>query len=191
MIQRVSAAALLAFAMLAAAPGAAAEQACKTTTLKNPAPKLADIAAMAEINAKAWKPDAVLVQISNTSLGLLQPDGSAASWHIVYYSDSAKSGVSIDTFRGSLTCSVIAGGAGRIPDLRSDFMRDGAKLYLIAKDNGAALLAQGYGVKIGTAAAPSNRHATWNINYYKEGANDGGILVLVNANTGEVEKVLK
>ena len=53
------------------------------------------------------------------------------------------------------------------------------------------MLAEGYSVMIGTAVAPSNRHTTWNINYYKEGATDGGILVLVDANTGAVEKVIK
>jgi len=46
-------------------------------------------------------------------------------------------------------------------------------------------------VMVGTAAAPNTRHATWNINYHKEGAKDGGLLVLVDANTGKVEKVLK
>ena len=177
--------------MVAAALDASAEPACKTTTLKNPAPTLAEVVALAEGHARAWKADTVLVQISNSTLGPLQPNGSAASWHIVFYSDSAKSGVSIDTFRGSLTCSTNPGGAGRIPDLRADFVRDGAKLYAIAKEHGGPLLANGYNVKIGTAAAPGNRHATWNINYSKEGARDGDITVLVNANTGEVEKVLK
>ena len=175
----------------AAAFDASAEPACKTTTLKNPAPTLAEMIALSEGHAKAWKADAVLVQVSNTSLGPLQPDGSAASWHVVYYSDSAKSGVTIDTFRGALSCATNPGGSGRIPDFRSDFFRDGAKLYAIAKEHGAALLAEGYRVRIGTAAAPTTRHATWNINYSKEGARDGDLTVLVNANTGVVEKVLK
>jgi hypothetical protein len=177
--------------MLAATFGVHAEQACKTTVLKNPAPTLAEIYALAEGHAKAWKSDAVPVQISNTTLGLLQPNGGAASWHLLFYSESAKAHVAIDTFRGSLNCFADPGSAGRIPDLKADFARDGAKLYAIAKEQGAALLAEGYGVTIGTAAAPSNRHATWNINYYKEGAKDGGILVLVDANTGALEKVIK
>jgi hypothetical protein len=75
--------------------------------------------------------------------------------------------------------------------LKPDFFRDGAKLYAIAKQNGEALLSQGYGVMMGTAAAPGSRHATWIINYYKEGAKDGGISVHIDANTGAVEKVLK
>ena len=177
--------------MLAAMFDAHAGQACKTTALKNPAPTLAEMYALAEGHAKAWKADAVPTQISNTSLGLLQPNGGAASWHLLFYSESAKAHIAIDTFRGSLNCFADPGSAGRIPDLKPDFARDGAKLYAIAKEQGAALLADGYGVMIGTAAAPSNRHATWNINYYKEGAKDGGILVLVDANTGALEKVIK
>jgi len=178
-------------AMFALAVDARAETACKTTQLKNASPTLAEIYALAEGHAKAWKSDAVPVQISNTTLGLLQPNGGAASWHLVFYSESAKSRIAIDTFRGALTCSADPGSAGRIPDLKPEFVRDGARLYAIAKQQGEALLAEGYGVMIGTAAAPGNRHATWNINYHKDGAKDGGLLVLVNANTGAVEKILK
>ena len=183
--------ALLLVAIIAVSPEALAEPACKTTQLKNAAPTLAEMDALAEGHAKAWKADAVPAQISNTSLGLLQPNGSAASWHILFYSDSAKSNISIDTFRGSLTCSSNPGTAGRIPDLTPDFFRDGAKLYALAKQHGEALISAGYGVTIGTAAAPSNRHATWNINYTKEGARNGDITVLIDANTGALEKVLK
>ena len=169
---------------------ALAEPACKTVQLKNPAPTLAEMYALAEGHARAWKSDATPVRISNTSLGLLQPNGSAASWQLVFYSESAKSRIAIGTFRGSLTCSADPGSAGRIPDFKPQFVRDGAKLYAIAKQHGEALLAAGYGVMIGTAAS-GNRHATWNINYHKDGAKDGGVVVLVDANTGAVEKVLK
>jgi hypothetical protein len=169
----------------------AAEQVCKMTMLKNPALTLAKMYTLASGHAKAWKADAVPVEISTTSLGLLQPNGSSASWHLLFYSESAKSHVAIDTYRGMLNCFADPGSAGRIPDLKPDFARDGAKLYAIAKEHGAALLADGYGVMLGTAAAPGNRHATWNINYYKEAARDGGILVLVDANTGAFEKAIK
>ena len=184
---------LLALLLVAAVTSSvdALEPACKATQLKNPAPTLAEMYALADGHAKAWKADAVPVEISTTSLGLLQPNGSSAGWHLLFYSESAKSNVAIDTYRGSLTCFSSPGSAGRIPDLKPDFFRDGAKLYAIAKQHGEALLSQGYGVMMGTAAAPGSRHGTWNINYYKEGARDGGILVLVDANTGAVEKVLK
>jgi hypothetical protein len=43
---------------------------------------------------------------------------------------------------------------------------------------------------IDTAAAPSNRHATWYINYDKDNK-DGGLSVILDANTGAVENVLK
>jgi hypothetical protein len=169
----------------------AAEAVCKMTMLKNPAVTLAEMYTLANDRAKTWKGDAVPVEISTTSLGLLQPNGSAASWHLLFYSESAKSHVAIDTYRGMLNCFADPGSAGRIPDLKPEFFRDGAKLYAIAKEHGAALLADGYGVMLGTAAAPGSRHATWNINYYKEGARDGGIVVLVDANTGAFEKAIK
>ena len=174
---------------LTAAP-AAAQEACKMTQIAK-ALSLADMYKMAAERAKAWKSDAKLASMSTTTLGLLKPDGTAASWHLIFVSEASKSMVSIDTANGYFTCYANAGGGGRIPDLAPDFFRDGAALYAIAKQQGEALLAQGYGVMIGTAAAPSNRHATWNINYHKEGAKDGGLLVIVDANTGKLEKAIQ
>ena len=176
--------------MLGAAAPAAAQEACKMTQVAKPL-SLSDMYRMAEERAKAWKPDAKLASMSTTTLGLLKPDGTAASWHLIFVSESSKSMVSIDTANGFLTCYANAGGGGRVPDLKPDFFRDGAALYAIAKQQGDALLAQGYGVMLGTAAAPSTRRGTWNINYHKEGAKDGGLLVVVDANTGKLDKVIK
>jgi hypothetical protein len=175
---------------LCAAASAAAQEACKMTQVAK-ALSLADMYKMAAERAKAWKPDARLASMSTTTLGLLKPDGTAASWHLIFVSESTKSMVSIDTANGYFTCFANSGGGGRIPDLKPDFFRDGAALYAIAKQQGEALLAQGYGVTVGTAAAPGTNHATWNINYYKEGAKDGGLLVIVDANTGKLEKAIK
>ena len=180
----------LAAALAFAAP-AHAQEACKMTRLAQPALSLADMYRMAEERAKAWQPDAKLSSMGNTTLGLLKPDGTAASWHVIFQSEAAKGWVSIDTANGMLVCYANSGSAGRMPDLKPDFFRDGAALYAIAKQHGEALLAKGFGVMLGTAAAPNTRHATWNINYHKEGAKDGGVLVIVDANTGKLEKVLK
>jgi len=51
-------------------------------------------------------------------------------------------------------------------------------------------IAQGYQVSIDTAAAPSNNHAMWYINYQKANQN-AKLSVILDANTGAVEKVLK
>ena len=93
--------AALAAALAVAAP-AHAEEACKMTQLPNPALSLADMHKQAEARAKAWKPDAKFVSMSNTTLGLLKPDGTAASWHVIFPSEAAKSWVSIDTANGYL-----------------------------------------------------------------------------------------
>jgi hypothetical protein len=171
--------------------GAVAEEGCKPTQLKNPALKLADIYTTAAGHAKAWKPDAVPARVGNTSLGPLQADGSSIAWNLMFYSESAKASMSVTTFRGMLTCFAQPGPAGRIPDLKPDFFRDGAKLYALGKQNGEALLAQGYFMMIDTAAAPSTRHATWYITYTNKDNKNGNLTVIVDANTGAVEKVLK
>lgn len=180
---------VLAFA--AALPGAAlAQEACKPLMLKSPAVKLEEIYRTAEGHAKAWKPDVVLARITNTILGPLKPDGSSEAWTVTFYSPAANANVSINTFRGALSCWAQPGSAGRLPDLKPGFVLDGAKLYAIAQQHGAKPLADGYLVQIGTAAAPSNRHATWNIQYSKNDGRTSPPLVIVDANTGKVEKVL-
>jgi hypothetical protein len=181
---------ILAVAVLALASAGRAQEACKTLQLKKPAVPLGEMYAMADKYAKAWKADAVPTRITNTSLGPLKPDGSSEAWNLTFYSKQADANVSINTFRGSLTCWAQAGAAGRIPDLKPDFYRDGAALYALAKQNGEDLLKQGYTVSLGTAAAPDTRHATWYINYEKDNKS-GGLSVIVDANTGKLEKVLK
>ncbi len=182
---------LLLAATFAWCHGAAAEEACKPTQLKNPALTLSEAYSIGAGYAKAWKPDAVPARLGNTSLGPFQPDGSSIAWNLMFYSESAKASLSVSTFRGMLTCWAQPGSAGRIPDLKPDFFRDGAKLYAIGKDKGAALLAQGYFMMIDTAAAPGTRHATWYINYTNKDNKNGDLTVIIDANTGAVEKVLK
>ncbi len=183
--------ALVTFAAVLALPlPALAQEACKPTQLKNPALKLDEMYKIAEGHAKAWKADARPARLGNTSLGPLKPDGSSESWNLLFYSDAAKANVSVNTFRGSLTCYANPGSAGRMPDLAPTFLRDGAKLYGYGKQYGEALLGQGYIVMIQTAASPGNNHATWYVNFSKDNR-DGGLSVIVDANTGNVEKVIK
>ena len=118
------------------------------------------------------------------------PDGSSAAWHLVFTSEGSKAHVTIGTMRGALTCWADAESAGRAPDFKPDFFRDGAKLYALAKQHGGGFLGEGYAVMIQTASAPSTRHATWYINYSKDNK-DAPLSVIVNANTGAVEQVVK
>jgi len=176
--------------LLAVGRPAFGQEACKSVSVKTP-PTLSEMYAMAQKSARAWKADAVPARIGNTSLGPLQANGSSAAWNLQFFSAAANASVAINTFRGTLTCWAQPGPAGRIPDLKPEFFRDGAKLFALAKQNGEALLSQGYAVMIQTAAAPSDRHATWYITYNKENARTPGVTVIVDANTGAVEKVLK
>jgi hypothetical protein len=182
---------LLCILVIGIARNAAAEEACKTVQLKNPAPTLSEIYTMAEKYAKAWKADAVPVRITNTSMGPLQPNGSSEAWNLKFYSAQTDSHVGITTFRGSLTCWAEKGEAGRIPDFKPGFFRDGAALYALAKQHGGAFIGQGYTVSLGTAAAPRDRQATWNINYSKDDGKDAPLSVIIDANTGKLKSVMK
>jgi hypothetical protein len=176
--------------VLLGAVNAHAQAVCEMEMMKDPKLTLGDMYAKAEAKARAWKPDVVVAQIGNTTMGPLDEAGKSEAWNLMFYSPSAKQQVSITTFRGMFNCYAMPGAAGRIPNLKPDFFRDGAKLYGIAKQQGGQYVSQGYIVMIGTAAAPSDRHATWNIQYSKDNQS-APLLVLVDANTGAFEKAIK
>jgi hypothetical protein len=176
--------------VLLGSPFSYADEACPMEQLKDPKLTLSEMYTKAEAKAKAWNADAVPARITNTSLGPLDERGRSEAWNLMFYSPSANANVTIGTFRGMFTCYSQAGTAGRLPDLKPTFARDGAKLYAIAKENGAAYISQGYDVSLGTAAAPSDRHATWNISFSKD-SKSAPILILVDANTGVLEKVIE
>jgi len=178
-------------ALLLCAAAADAQEVCKMEQLKDPKIPLTDIYGRAEAKAKAWKSDAVLARLTTMNMGPLDEQGRSEAWHVTFFSAAAGENVSISTFRGTLTCYASKGEAGRLPDIKSGFFRDGAKLYAIAKQHGADLLTSGHNVEIQTAAAPADRHATWYINFSKADGKSGGLMIVVNANTGEVEKVIK
>ncbi len=147
--------------------------------------------AKAEGFAKAWKNDAVPTKIENTVLGPFQPDGSSVAWNLQFWSESAKQSVFITTTSGMLSCYAMPAPPGRIPDLKPNFFRDGAKLYGLAKQHGGALIAQGYAVMLGSDAEPHTRRAFWYLNFTKDRTKDGGLSVIVDANTGALETALK
>ncbi len=151
---------------------------------------LSEIYSKAEKIAKGWQDDAVPANITTTSNGPLDAEGRSEAWSLMFYSPSAEAKASFTTFNGMFTCYASEGAAGRIPDLAPNFLRDGARLYAIAKEKGGEFIADGYTVSIQTNAAPSTRHAMWYITYSTADRTDSGRTVIVDANTGEVEKVL-
>jgi hypothetical protein len=182
-------------AFVIAFPGLAsvsrAQEACPLENLKDAKLTLSEMYTKAEAKAKAWKADAAPARITNTIMGPLDEQGKSEAWNLIFFSPSAKANVNISTFRGMFTCYANAGSAGRMPDLKPNFMRDGAKLYALAKQHGATYINQGYMVTLGTAAAPSDRHATWNISFSKENSRDAPVMILIDANTGALERVIK
>jgi hypothetical protein len=180
--------ALWCLAVVVPAAAALAQQACPME-MNVPAMTLADMYKKSEAKAKAWKPDVVPSRITNTSMGPLDDKGRSEAWNVVFFSPSAKQTVTMTTFRGMFSCFAMNDDGGRLPDLKPGFFRDGAKLYAIAKEKGGGLVEKGYQISVGTAAAPETRHATWNISFSKDNSN-AGPLILVDANTGAVEKVL-
>lgn len=172
-----------------------AEEACKSTPLSSPAVSLDQFYKTAEAKAKAWKADAEPARLGNTSLGPIDAQGRSTSWSMLFYSMAADAHVAINAAGGMMTCWTSQGSAGRMPVLAPTFFRDGAKLYEIARAQGGDLVARGYGVMAQTAAAPSDRHGTWNLSFAMQEESgrtkSGDVTVIVDANTGKLEKVLR
>jgi hypothetical protein len=186
-MNRIAAAVLL---LAAVAPAARAQQEACKMEMNVPAMTLADMYAKSEKIAKAWKADAVPARITNTSMGPLDEKGRSEAWNLTFYSPAGNASVTINTFRGMFTCYAQPGDAGRIPDLKPGFFRDGARLYAIAKEKGGNLIADGYTVSVGTAAAPETRHATWYLHFEKADGKTAPRTIIVDANSGAVEQVL-
>jgi len=184
-MNRFVAAVLLTFA----AAASSAQEACKME-MDVPPMTLSDMYAKAEKIAKGWQADAVPANIGNTSQGPLDAEGKSEAWNLTFYSASADARVMINTFRGMFTCYAQPGPAGRVTDLTPDFFRDGAGLYATAKEKGGNFIAQGYQVFIQTNAAPRTRHAMWYITYTNADRSNADRTVILDANTGQVEKVL-
>ncbi len=172
-----------------AAAAVQAQEACKME-MNVPAQTLSSMYEKAVAKARVWHSDVVPLRITNTSLGPLDEQGRSEAWNLTFVSPSANQQVAINTFRGMFTCYAMPAMGGRIPALKADFFRDGAKLYAIAKQKAGNLIAQGYHVSIDTSAAPETRHATWYLTFSKDNAN-AGPTIIVDANTGAIEKVLE
>jgi hypothetical protein len=153
---------------------------------------LAEIYAFSESLAKSWKADAVPVRLEHSATAPLQPNGSSTDWSVSFYLATAKGGMQIHTGDGKLHCSAYRGEpAGYIPALRPDFARDGAALYTLAEKHGQALLGKGYGVKINLWGDGETHHAMWHVTYVKCDGSESGVRLVVDANTGALEDILK
>jgi hypothetical protein len=171
-----------------------AEEACKPAPLPSPTVSLNQFYEIAEAKAKTWKSDAAPARLGNSVLGPIDEQGRSTSWSMLFYSTTADAHVAINAAGGMMTCWDNEGSAGRMPALASNFFRDGAKLYEIAHKEGGDFIARGYGVIAQTAAA-DDRHATWNLSFTlqeKSGqTKSGDVTIIVDANTGKLEKVLR
>lgn len=171
-----------------------AEEACKPAPLPSPAVSLEQFYETAEAKAKAWKADAEPGRLGNSVLGPIDAQGRSTSWSMLFYSAAADAHVAINAVAGMMTCWDNEGSAGRMPALADTFFRDGAKLYEIASTEGGDFIARGYGVIVQTAAA-DDRHATWNLSFTLQEQSgqtrSGDVIIIVDANTGKLEKVLR
>jgi hypothetical protein len=152
------------------------------------APTLAQVYSFSESLAKTWKADAALERLDH--LGPLQANGSATDWTVGFYSAASNAGMLIHTGNGKLFCSVNRAETYSTPALSADFTRDGAALYALAEKHGRALLENGYGVRINLWTA-GDHHAMWHVTFALSDGSDAGTRLVVDANTGRLEEIVK
>jgi hypothetical protein len=168
---------------------ASAQQVCQTEALKDPNLTLGEMYAKAEARAKAWKPDVVVANITNTAVGSLQESGKSATWNVTFYSPSAKQQVLINVLNAAFNCYAMKGRPEKLPDLKPAFFMDSGKLYATAKEHGAEYIAKGYELHVELAVAAKDRHTSWNIMYVLK--DDTALMLQVDANTGVFEQVVE
>jgi hypothetical protein len=130
------------------------------------------------------------LSITNTNLGPLDETGKSEARNLMFYSPSAKPQVNISPFRRMFACYAMPVAPRWLSDLKRTFFRDGAKLYALARQNAGQFISHGYTVALSTAGAPADRHAMWYLTSSKNNMN-APVTVLVDANTGSLEKVIK
>jgi len=151
-------------------------------------PTLAQMVALSETQARAWKPDAVLIDALHSKM---RPDGTADYSRLTSFSPSARSALEFSHHEGKLRCETHrADQDGRaLPELRPDFLRDGAALYKLAQAHGQALIDKGYDVD--GRLWGTGKDMTWIVDLHNEKSSPSSMRVIVDANTGALQRITR
>jgi hypothetical protein len=108
----------------------------------------------------------------------------------MFFSPSANANVSVNTFRGGLNCWAQAGSAGRMPDLKPGFVSTArsstrSRRSTATSTSPTVLRADRHGRR---AVEPPR---DGNIQFSKADGKSAPILIIVDANTGKVEQVIR
>lgn len=170
----------------------AATEACKSEQVSKQ--KMVDFGtafAAADKRAHAWQPDAVVVRLTQTSLGPIDAEARSANWYMVWFSSATKKRIAVTIANGVMTCYQDSDTPGRIPALKADFYRDVKKLLATASEKGgSALMQKGALPSVELSAGPPSTggKGIWYINYR---VNQGPSLqVTFDGDTGKFEKAL-
>jgi len=172
---------------------AQASEVCKPEKLS--AQKMVDFdTAFAAANKRAhvWQPDAVVVRLTHTALGPIDPDARSASWYMLWFSPSIRKRIVITVANGVMTCREDANNPGRVPVFKSDVYTDVRQLLITASEKGGGLLIQNGAqptVELSAGSEIVAFRGIWFVNYR---ATDGRSLqVTFDGSTGKFEKAIR
>lgn len=131
--------------------------------------------------AKAWKGDAVLIQIASR---LVDANGMTTSWEYGFWSASAKTCAVINVYPGRPAMTRESGGAiCEEPELK-DFALESDQALKIARSNGITATRVSMVVSMSTPLKGTAR-AMWMV-MDESGVKPGNVMLDIDANTGAV-----
>src|SRR4030095_5814183 len=147
--------------------------------------------AAAHKRAHVWEPDVVVVRLTQTALGPIDPDARSANWYMVWFSPSTRMRIAITVANGVMTCYQDASSPGRVPILNSGVYTDVRQLLITASEKGGAALIQNGAqptVELSAASEINGYRGIWYVNYR---VTDGRSLqVTFDGSTGTFEKAI-
>lgn len=147
--------------------------------------------AAAEMRARAWHPDVVVVRLGNTILGPIDADAQSSSWYMVWFSKSAQKTIAVSIANGMLTCSTDNDTGRAVPAMSGSVYLDVKRMLAVgAEKGGAALMAKGAVPMVQFSVGPNSRgrKGIWFLNYQvKQGPS---LQVMFDGVSGKFEQAI-
>jgi serine/threonine-protein kinase len=148
---------------------------------------------LALTEAEAWQADAVLVEMQASALGPVDSEGKSEGWSLMFYSPAANETNSMIFLNGTLNATPLPnqGFPRAIPDFEAVNLDTKAIYDTAAAAGGSEQIANGANVTLALTTYPIDESVpTWYVTYSAT-AQTGGLIVIIDARSGEVLQTIE
>ncbi|HEX9922405.1 MAG TPA: vWA domain-containing protein, partial [Anaerolineae bacterium] len=148
---------------------------------------------LALAEAQAWQADAVLVEMQASALGPVDSEGKSEGWSLMFYSPAANETNSMIFLNGTLNATPLPnqGFPRAIPDFEAVNLDTKAIYDTASTAGGSEQIANGANVTLGLTTYPIDESVpTWYVTYSAT-AQTGGLIVIIEARSGEVLQTIE